>query len=106
MHYESKEIKSFNYDIKSKRLIWNIGKLGVNETINITYMTKVTNGKSKDIIESSGLVGNIPSSTIKNTIDINLNKNQKQLIEVILKNYKTNIMAKSLLMKFISIHLI
>ena len=97
MHYENKEIKSFNYDIKNKRLIWNIGKLSVNETINITYIVKVTSGKPKDIIESTGLVGNIPSSIIKNTININLNKKQKKLIEKNFEKLKTKYDGKKLI---------
>ena len=71
-HYENKTIISFKYELNSNILIWNIGKLKKGEQIIVSYFAKVTSGKSGDIIESSGMVGNITSSTIKNIIGINL----------------------------------
>ena len=84
-HYENKDNIIFEYDIKNKILKWNIGQLDKNEEIIIHYLVKVTNGKPKGIIESTGFVGNIPSSIIKNVIGINLNKNKMNLI---IKNYE------------------
>ena len=84
-NYENKENILFNYDIKNKKLIWNIGKLESKEEIIIHYLVKVISGKSKDIIKSVGFVNNIPSTTIKNVIGINLNQNKKNLI---IKNYE------------------
>ena len=83
-HYENKEIISFNYD-KNRTLSWNIGKLKNGSEIVLNYLVKVTSGKSNDIINSTGFVNNIPTSKIKNTIGINLNGNQK---EVLIKYYE------------------
>ena len=97
LHYESKEIISFNYDIQNRKLIWNLGKLQKNETIIINYIVKVIRGKSKDIIESIGFVGNIPSAIIRNTIGVNLNKNQMKLIEKNFEKLKTKYDGKKLI---------
>ena len=83
-HYENKEIISFNYD-KNRTLSWKIGKLKNGSEIVLNYLVKVTSGKSNDIINSTGFFKNIPTSKIKNTIGINLNGNQK---EVLIKYYE------------------
>ena len=67
----------FENNIKERQLKWNIGKLKSKEEKIINYTVKVISGNPYDIIENIGYVGNIPSSEIKNTIGINLNKNQK-----------------------------
>ena len=79
-HYENKEVVSFNYDKKGKTLIWNIGKLKKDEKIIINFLVRIINGKPGDTIVNIGFVNNIQSSTIINTIGINLNKNQKYSI--------------------------
>jgi hypothetical protein len=79
-HYENKNDISFDYNRKNKTLLWNIGKLKQKEEIVINYLVRVIKGKNGDKIESIGLVGNIPSSIIINTIGTNLNKNQKNAI--------------------------
>ena len=84
-HYESKDTISFKFNKNDKTLIWNIGKLKKDEKSTLNYLVKIINGKSGDKIESKGYVGNIPTSTIINTIGINLNKNQK---ESIIKSYE------------------
>jgi len=83
-HYENKEIISFNYD-KNRSLSWDIGKLKNDSEIVLNYLIKVTSGKSKDVINSTGFVNNIPNSSVKNRIGINLNEKQK---EVIIKYYE------------------
>ena len=96
-HYENKSINSFNYDINNRKLTWNIGKLKKKEEIVINYMVKVTKGKPGDIIESTGLVGNIPSSVIKNVIGINLNKNQMENIKKSYEKLKSKYHGKILI---------
>ena len=76
-HYESKKIVSFNYEINNNTLIWNIGKLIKGEEVIISYSVKITSGNFGDIIENIGFVGNIPSSTVKNKIGINLDNKKK-----------------------------
>ena len=49
--------------------------------IILNYLVKVTSGKSKDIIKNTGFINNIPTSTIINTIGINLNKDKKEIIK-------------------------
>ena len=93
--YENKEIKSFNYDIKNKKLKWIIGELKNGEEIIINYIVKVTSEKTKDIIESIGFVNNIQSGIIRNTIGMNFSEKKKKLI---IKNYeklKKSIMGKN-----------
>ena len=97
LHYESKEITSFNYDINNRVLKWNLGKLQKNESIIVNYIVKVISGKPKDIIKSTGLVGNIPSAIIKNTIGVSLNKNQKQSIEKNFEKLKKKFDGKKLI---------
>ena len=76
-HSESKKSASFNYEINNKTLIWNIGKLIKGEEVIINYSVKITSGNFGDIIENIGFVGNIPSSTVKNKIGINLDNKKK-----------------------------
>ena len=94
-NYENKKNINFNYDIKNKKLICNIGKLESKEEIIIHYLVKVTSGKSKDIIESIGYVNNIPTTRIKNIFGINLNNNKKNLIIKNFEKLKKNIMVKN-----------
>ena len=83
--YQNKAIK-VKFERNAQKLIWNIGKLKKGETIIIHYIVRVTSGKLNDVILSTGFVGNIESSTIRNTIGINLNENQKNLI---INNYES-----------------
>ena len=71
-HQENNAILSFNHEQKNKRLKWDLGKLRRGQEFIINYTVKITSGEPGDIIESTGLVGNIPSSIIRNTIGINL----------------------------------
>lgn len=82
---KNETIKSFKNDEENKKLIWNIGQLSKGEEFILNYKVNVTSGKSKDIIKSTGLVGNIPSSVVTNVIGINLNQNQKAEI---INNYE------------------
>ena len=105
-HYESKKIVSFNYEINNKTLIWNIGKLIKGEEVIISYSVKITSGNFGDIIENIGFVGNIPSSTVKNKIGINLDNKKKELIK---KNYdklKNKYIGKKLINEIYKNHLI
>ena len=63
----------------------------------INYTVKVTNGNSRDIIESTGLVGNIPSSVIRNVIGVNLNKSQMDLIKTKFDKLKKKFNGKRLI---------
>ena len=80
-HLENNAILSFNQDPGHKRLKWDLGKLKKGQEFIIYYTVKVTSGKPGDIIESTGLVGNIPSSIVRNTIGVNLDANQMNLIK-------------------------
>ena len=97
IHYENKEIISFNYDRNNKKLIWNIGKLKKGEEIIINYIVKVTSGKPKDVIESTGYVNNIPSSVVRNIIGININKKKQELIKENFEKLKKEYSGKKLI---------
>jgi len=87
-HQENIAILSFNQD-GHKRLKWDLGKLKMGQEFIIYYTVKVTSGKPGDIIESTGLVGNIPSSIVRNTIGVNLNTNQMNLIKTKFEELKS-----------------
>jgi len=80
-HQENNAILSFNHEQNRKRLKWDLGKLRRGQEIIINYTVKITSGNPGDIIESTGLVGNIPSSIIRNTIGINLDSTKMNLIK-------------------------
>ena len=80
-HQENNAILSFNHEKDHKRLKWDLGKLKKGQEFIINYTVKITSGKPGDIIESTGVVGNIPSSIIRNTIGVNLDVNQMNLIK-------------------------
>ena len=96
-HNENKDVVSFNYNIKDKQLIWNIGKLKKDEKIILNFIVRIISGKPGDKIKCTGLVGNIDSSPITNTIGINLNKNQKNLIKQSYENLKQKYTGKKLI---------
>ena len=96
-HSENDIIQSFEKDLNNRKLKWNIGQLQSNKKFIINYTVKVTSGNLRDIIESSGLVGNIPSSFVKNVIGVNLNKNQKELIENKFEKLKKKFNGKQLI---------
>jgi len=56
------------------QLQWNIGKLNSKDEVTIEYTVKVKTGHMGKIIESTGLVDNIPSGIVKNKIGRNINK--------------------------------
>jgi len=80
-HQENNVILSFNQEPENKRLKWDLGKLKRGQEFIINYTVKITSGKPGDIIESTGLVGNIPSSIVRNTLGINLDVNKMNLIK-------------------------
>ena len=90
-------IISFVTDLKNRKLKWNIGKLKKGQEFIINYTVKITSGKSRDIIESTGLVGNIPSSIIRNVIGINLDKNKMNLIKTKFDKLKRKYKGKKLI---------
>ena len=96
-YYINKMDLHFEYDIKNKHLKWNIGKLSKNEEIIIQYLVKVSKGKSGDMIISTGLVGNIPSSIIKNVIGNNLDENKMNLIKNKFEELKNKYNGKKLI---------
>ena len=96
-HHESNAVQSFEKDLYIRKLKWNIGKLEKGQKFIINYTVKVTNGNSRDIIESTGLVGNIPSSVIRNVIGVNLNKSQMDLIKTKFDKLKKKFNGKRLI---------
>lgn len=56
------------------QLQWNIGKLNSKDEVTIEYTVKIKTGHMGKIIESTGLVDNIPSGIVKNKIGRNINK--------------------------------
>ena len=96
-HYEDKKIVSFNYEKNNKTLIWNIGKLIKGEEVIISYSVKIKSGNFGDIIENLGFVGNIPSSTVKNKIGINLDNKKKELIKKNFEKLKNKYNGKKLI---------
>ena len=96
-HNENNKIQSFESDLNNRKLKWNIGKLQPNKEFIINYSVKVTSGKLRDIIESTGQVGNIPSSVVRNVIGVNLNKKQMYLIETIFEKLKKKFNGKQLI---------
>ena len=66
-------IQIFEKDLSNRKLKWSIGQLQANKEYIINYTVKVASGNLRDIIESTGLVGNIPSSVIRNVFGVNLN---------------------------------
>ena len=96
-HYETKEIKSFKYEINNNKLMWNIGKLQKGEKIIVSYYVKIIRGNSGDIIESVGNVGNIPSSTIINIIGVNLDNKKKNIIKQNFEKLKNKHNGKKLI---------
>ena len=96
-YYTNKMAVSFKYEISNKRLIWNIGKLNKDEEVNIYYYVKIISGRPGDIIESTGIVGNISSSTVRNIIGIDLNTKQKKLIKDKFEKLKNKYNGKKLI---------
>lgn len=64
----------------TKQLSWNIGQLESGEEVKIQYTVTVNAGNEGKIIESTGMVGRIPSAVIKNKIGTNLSKEQGNLL--------------------------
>ena len=82
-------IKSFYNNSTNRQLIWNISQLNKGDEVVIEYSVIVT-GNNNSIVISTGTVGNIPSSTIKNVIGNNLGIYKQNAIkmayETLLKN--------------------
>ena len=78
-HHESEVVLTFENDLK--KITWNIGRLKKDQEFIINYTVKITSGKPRDMIISTGKVGNIPSSVVRNIIGANLNENQMNLIK-------------------------
>lgn len=74
-------IKSFYNNSTHRQLIWNIGQLNKGDEVIIEYSVIVT-GNNNSIIISTGKVGNISSSTIKNVIGNNLGIYEQNAIKM------------------------
>ena len=96
-HQENNEILSFEENKENKTLIWNIGKLNSGQEIIINYTVKIIKGEKRTIIESKGFVGKIQSSTVQNTIGINLNEVEMSLIKTKYDELKENYKRKKLI---------
>ena len=79
-HQENNAILSFEENKENKTLIWNLGKLNSGQEIIINYTVKIIKGEKRTKIESRGFVGKIQSSTVHNTIGINLNEVEMSLL--------------------------
>ena len=96
-HSENRQIISFQQDSQNNKLIWNIGKLHKGDEFIITYKVKVIKGNTNDVIVSTGFVGNIRSSTVKNFIGKNLKESQKNLIKKNYENLKNSYNGRNLI---------
>ena len=94
-HNESEVVLTFNKDLN--KISWNIGRLKSGQEFVINYTVKITSGKPRDVIISTGKVGNIPSSVIKNVIGVNLNENQMNLIKINYDKLKSKYNGKQLI---------
>ena len=94
-HYENEIVISFNKDLN--KITWNIGKLKKGQEFIINYTVKITSGKPRDMIISTGKVGNIPSSVVRNVIGVNLNENQANLIKTNYERLKRKYNGKKLI---------
>ena len=94
-HHENEVVLSFNNYLK--KLTWNIGRLKKDQEFIINYTVKITSGKPRDMIISTGKVGNIPSSVVRNIIGVNLNENQMNLIKTSYERLKTKYNGKKLI---------
>ena len=94
-HHENEVVLSFNKDLN--KLTWNIGKLKKGQEFIINYTVKISSGKSRDMIISTGKVGNIPSSVVRNVIGVNLNENQMNLIKSNYERLKRKYNGKKLI---------
>ena len=73
---------------------WEIKK---GEKIIVSYYVKIISGNSGDIIESIGNVGNIPSSSIRNIIGVNLDNKKKNIIKQNFEKLKNKYNGKKLI---------
>ena len=94
-HYENEIVISFNKDLN--KITWNIGKLKKGQEFIINYTVKIISGKPRDMIISTGKVGNIPSSVVRNVIGVNLNENQANLIKSNYERLKRKYNGKKLI---------
>ena len=99
-------IKSFEYNSIERKLKWNIGQLNKGDEVIIEYSVIVTSGKNYSTIISTGTVGNISSSTIKNVIGNNLGIYKQNAIKMAYENLKNeNISGKKLIDKIYNVTL-
>ena len=103
-HSENNAVQSFEKDLNARGLKWNVGKLEKGKEFIINYTVKVVSGNIRDIIESIGFVGNIPSSVVRNTIGVNLNKNQTDLIKTNFDKLKKKYNGKKLINEIYKSH--
>ena len=96
-YYTQKTLKKFENKSADKKLEWNIGTLKKGEEIIIEYSVLVKSGVKGDIILSTGTVGNIPSSTIKNMIGNNLGVYKQNAIKIAFDNLKGQYCGKKLI---------
>ena len=96
-YYTQKALKKSENKSADKKLIWNIGKLKKGEEVIIEYSVLVKSGVKGDIILSTGTVGNIPSSTIKNMIGNNLGVYKQNAIKIAFDNLKGQYCGKKLI---------
>ena len=95
--YETnKEDVIFKEDLDNKKIKWNIGKLNSGEEVIIKYSVKVREYCYGKTIESTGTVGNIPSSIIKNKIGNKLTEVQENNVQKKYDELKSKYVGKEL----------
>ena len=86
-----------NMNLEQQELEWNIGKLKSQEEVKITYMVKVKDNVYGKTIESTGMVGNIPSTIVKNGIGSKLTETEENRIKEKYLELKNNYNGKELI---------
>jgi len=93
----SKSIISTNEDLVNNKITWNVGKLSSGEEVIIYYTVVVKENYNGKTIEATGMVDNIPTANIKNTIGYNLTENQANSIIKKYNDLKTKFVGKQLI---------
>lgn len=97
-NYEENEIiELFEKNLDQGKIQWVLRPLASGEETTIEYTLIVKNNCDGNTIESKGTVANIPSSIIKNKIDISLTKSQKDSIKNKYEDLKNLYNGKSLI---------
>lgn len=89
--------KTVTFTKDGRILKWNIGKLSSGDEIVIEYTVKIEGNCDGKIIESYGMVANIPSGIVINKVGKGLTKKQKEKIKHSYENLKNKYHDKQLI---------